>query len=298
MQRFLIRTILFSLLAAGFFTGMIIGSELLISARKKELLTLNEGILNLFAGNSSVECAVDDRLVKHTVNIAESGEAYLYSFVKIKALLEENKHLETVFLGYSFADLLLEKEESWLFSDEYIVEKVKDYNYLLEPEERKLLLANNPKAYLNGLLKSVFSNLTTALGSNTVPKSAGQLVNFGGYKFLVRDKLNADPGFKTANDSIVKSHQQEKYLKKIYDLCQRHQVRLVLFTTPKHSSYIESLEADNFNMWIDVRNDLHADSLLDLSRYVLPDSCFGDLSHLNYRGAKLFSAYLDTLLNK
>jgi len=261
-------------------------------------MTLNYGIRNLFAGNSSVECAVDDRLVKHSVNIAESGEAYLYSYIKIKALLEANKHLEAVFLGYSFADLLFEKEESWLFSDEYIIEKVKSYNYLLESQERKLLLANNPKAFLRGLLKSVFSNFSSALGSNAVPKSAGELVNFGGYKLLVRDKLMVDPGLASDNHPIVKSPQQEKYLRMISDLCQQHQIRLVLFTTPKHSSYIESLDEENYSLWLDVRNSLPSDSLLDLSGFVLPDSCFGDLSHLNYRGARLFSGYLDTLLNE
>ena len=298
MKRFLLKLIIFALIVILIFTGLVLSSNSLISKRRGQLLTLSDDIYYVFAGNSAVECAVNDTLVKHSINIAESGEAYLYSYAKIKALVETNKQLKAVFLGYSFADLLLEKEESWVFSDEFIIEKVQYYNYLLGPSERNLMFSNNPRAYFMGLLKSIFNNVSSALQAKHEPKSPGQLIKFGGYKYLVRDKLQADPGLDLNNRGPVKrSTQQERYLKMISEFCRLHSISLILFTTPKHKSYNDNLNNANLQLWLDVRNSLDADSLLNLSRYTLPDSCFGDLSHLNYMGANQFSRYLNYLIN-
>lgn len=298
MKRFLSKLFLFAIIVLVLFTGLILSSEYLINHRKDNLLLLNNDIEFVFAGNSAVECAVNDRLVEHSINIAESGEAYLYSYAKLKAVIEANQQISTVFIGYSFADILLEKEETWVFSDEFIIEKVQYYNYLLSPQDRMLLFSKNPGAYAKGLLKSVVNNFSTAFIAGPGPKSPGQIINFGGYKYLIRDKLKIDPGVDLYNDRPVKkSVQQEYYLTKISDLCRENSVRLILLTTPKHISYTENLDKLNLKLWLDVRKSLPADSLLDLSTFSLPDSCFGDLSHLNYRGAEQFSRYLNELTN-
>ena len=102
MKKFLIRLILFALIIASFITGLIIVSDFAIKQRKHILLKLSNDTDIVFAGNSTVECAVDDKLIAGSVNIAQSGEAYLYSYVKIKALSEVNKQIKTVFLGFSY----------------------------------------------------------------------------------------------------------------------------------------------------------------------------------------------------
>ncbi len=298
MKKFLSKLSLFTIIIIVLFTGLVLSSDYLISHRKDSLLRLNEDIKYVFAGNSAVECAVNDRLVKHSVNIAESGEAYLYSYAKLKALIGANQQIKAVFLGYSFADLLFEKEESWVFSSEFIIEKVQHYNYLLDPDDRMLLFLKNPRAYTKGLIKSVVNNYSTALRASPGPKSPGQLIGFGGYKYLVRDKLKVDPGVDLYSDKpVTESVQQIYYLTKISDLCRESSVRLILLTTPKHISYTGNLDKINLKLWLDVRKSLSADSLLDLSTFALPDSCFGDMSHLNYRGAELFSRYLNELIN-
>jgi hypothetical protein len=298
MKKFVLKVLLFALVIGGLTISLILLTDSIIKNKKKELLKLAEGIHLVFAGNSAVECAVDDKIVTNSINIAQSGEAYLYSFVKLRALLEANGHIEAVFIGYSFADILFEKEESWLFSDEFVTEKIQYYNYLMEWPEKRMILMHNPKAYFNGLTKSIFNSLKTYFTSTVEPKTQGQLVNFGGYKYLIRDKLLSDPGFDLLqNKQVRKSVQQEKYLQKISELCHLHGVELILFNTPKHKSYIDNLDSTLVQMWLDTRNSLPKDSLLDLSSYQLPDSCFGDLSHLNYNGAGVFSVYLNDLFN-
>jgi len=298
MKRFLIKLILFLLIIAAFITGLVVVSDRAIKQRKDVLLKLSNEIDIVFAGNSTVECAVDDNIISGAANIAQSGEAYLYSYCKIKALIEVNEQIKTVFLGFSYADLLMEKEDSWLFNDEFIIEKVQYYNYLLDAPERDLLISKNPKAYFLGLTKSVFNSLISILKSYNQTASDHKLSNFGGYKYLVRDRLEADPGVDYKNEiAIEKSYQQEKYLKMISELCHDHSIKLVLFNTPKHKSYYENVDEDILEIWSDTRTSLERDSLLDLSAYEMPDSCFGDLSHLNYRGARMFSQYLNEILN-
>jgi len=261
-------------------------------------LKLSEDKYYVFSGNSAVECSVDDGLIKHSVNIAQSGEAYLYSYSKLKALLNANDHIKTVFISFSYGDLLIEKELSWLFSNEFVVEKIQHYNYLLDLPEKTLILKNNPQAYFLGLTKSIYKNAILVLSNFSTGSPAGKLVNFGGYKYLVRDKLEADPGnYVNQKADFEKSSLQEKYLKMISDLCRQHSVTLVLFNPPKYKSYNKNLDMGIWNLWFEVRNSLPGDSLLDLSGYVLPDSCYGDLSHLNYKGARIFSQYLNEQLN-
>lgn len=298
MKKFLIKLTLFALIIAAFITGLVVVSDFTIKQRKDILLRLSNDIDIVFAGNSTVECAVDDNLISSSVNIAQSGEAYLYSYSKIKALIEVNEQIKTLFLGFSYGDLLIDKEESWLFSDEFIIEKVQYYNYMLDAPEKDLIMSKNPKAYFKGLTKSVFNSLISISKSYSHSTSDRKLTNFGGYKYLVRDRLEADPGVDLKNETAVeKSYQQEKYLKMISELCREHSINLVLFNTPKHRSYNENVDEGIIQIWNDTRNSLGRDSLLDLSTYELPDSCFGDMSHLNYRGARVFSKYLNEILN-
>ena len=133
-------------------------------------------------------------------------------------------------------------------------------------------MSKNPQAYFKGLTKSVFNNMVSISKSYNQTSSANKLTNFGGYKYLVRDRLEADPGEDFKNETAIsKSYQQEKYLKMISELCREHSISLVLFNTPKHRSYYENVEEEILKIWYDTRNSLDRDSLLDLSTYALPE---------------------------
>jgi hypothetical protein len=298
MKTILLKLLLFAIIVASIVTGLILSSDYVINKRKDYFLKTSPDTYFVFAGNSTVECSVDDRLIDHSINIAQAGEAYLYSYAKIKALLKGNKHIRYVFISYSYADLLIEKEESWLLSDYFMVEKVQYYHYLLDKQERLFLIKSNPAAYLNGVIKSVVNSFETVTRSFRTKEPVNSIPNFGGYKRLVRDKLDVDPGIENGGDEKVKqSTNQIRYLVMISELCQLHSVKLVLFNPPKHKSYNENVDPEIKQLWLDVRNSLPSDSLLDLSGFLMADSCYGDLSHLNYRGAKVFSLYLNEILH-
>jgi hypothetical protein len=298
MKSFLLKVIIFILITGSFTAGLIVLSDFAVRNRESQLLRISDDINLVFAGDSYVECAVNDRLIDHSINIAQSGEAYLYSYAKIKALLEHNSQIQTVYAGFSFGDMLMEKEKSWVFGSEFVTEKIQYYNYLLDKSDKSLILRNNPIAYLSGLTKSVNNNFQAFVKSYSSENSRRIIKNFGGYKHLVRDKLNLDPELNLYKEQPVeKSLVQEKYLQMISEVCRQHSVELVLFSTPKYKSYNANIDVNIRQIWLEVRNSLPLDSLADFSAITLPDSCYGDLTHLNYKGAEVFSRYLNEKLN-
>lgn len=304
MKQFILRSILFLVLLIILVSVFVLGSDFWLKKREGKLLDLKDNITIVFSGDSNVEFSVNDNLVRNSVNIAQSGEAYLYSYAKIKALLKHNKNIRTVLIGFSYHEILKEKEDQLIFSDSYVIEKIKAYNYLLDKEDKYLILRKNSRSYFQGLFQSVYNNLLTCVKSYRSNEPVKKIESFGGYVFSRRDKLNEDIRLQDSagNDSFrIKETErgllQEKYLKMISDLCHDNSVRLILLNTPKHSYYSLRINEEIKNNWVSVRNTMPLDSLFDFSSFTLPDSCYGDITHLNYRGAKVFSEYLDGKLN-
>ncbi len=305
MKRFLIRAIWFFLLAFTTVSGLILLSTFLVKEREEEILKLRSNIKTILAGDSSVEYSVNDTIVRNSINIAQSGEAYLYTYAKIKSLLNYNNNITTVLVGFSYHEILKDKESPLLFQDSYVVEKIKNYNYLLDKSDKGLIIRRNPGAYLTGLMQSVFNNLLNfakSFRNNGSPN--GRVIGFGGYSSSSRDKLKDDIRLQ---DSLINRQRnfqplergllQEKYLNKISQLCRQKSVRLILLNTPKHKYYSYQVNQEMRNNWLNLRNSLSGDSLLDMSSFQLPDSCFSDITHLNYTGARIFSKYLDKEIN-
>lgn len=300
MNRFLINLSYFILVAGSVTVGLFLLSDLAIKQRKAQLLKISDEINIVFAGDSNVECAINDSLIANSINIAQSGESYLYSYIKIRSLLEYNNRIKTIFIGFSPGNLSRETEERWMFRDDFVIEKIKLYNYLMHYPEKILIIKQNPKAYLKGLTESVSGNLQTVIGSAFTRSHDGRIINFGGYEYLVRDKLQEALEMNLSTTPTVKFEKgqlQEKYLKMISDLCHQKSINLVLLNTPKYYRYDAINNEEERLNWLSCINSLPADSLLDLSALDLPDSCYGDLNHLNYRGAKVFSEFLNEKLH-
>jgi hypothetical protein len=85
------------------------------------------------------------------------------------------------------------------------------------------------------------------------------------------------------------SEYQLEYLLKIIELCNNKDVELILFNSPTYNSkkYGDlSLLADYYNTYF---SNI---TYLDFSSFVLPDYGYGDIGHLNFKGAEIFSQYL------
>ncbi len=294
MKRFLISFLVFILLVATIVFCLSALSDYAINQRGKNLLKISKNINKVFTGDSNVECAVNDSLIPNSINIAQSGEAYMYTYAKIKSLLEYNDQIKTVFIGFSFWDLIKFTEDRWMFSSEFVIEEITLYHYLLDYYDKFLLIKNNPVAYIKGVFKSILSNLNVFIKSLHRGEFNGKLIKFGGYVDSGREILQEDIKKNTFKEQVFeKGLIQIEYLKKISELCRQKSIKLVLLNTPKHNYYYSNIPEPIRQNWISVRNSFSRDSLMDFSTFSLPDSCFGDLTHINSKGAKIFSRYLN-----
>jgi hypothetical protein len=299
MQQFLIKTILFIILVISITTGIYLLSDFSLKQRKQNLLKIGDDINIIFAGDSNVEGAVNDSLISNSMNIAQSGEAYLYTYVKLRNLLEYNSQISTIYLGFSFQDLLKSTEERWLFQDQFVIEKIKYYNYLLGNPEKTMIIKHNLISFLRGSVESILNNFMVLLKSYSSEGLNRKIINFGGYEYIEKYKLQEDIKLNSFSEHrFEKGSIQEMYLKMISQLCRQKSIRLVLFDTPKHKYFATRFDKETKNYWLSLHKSLPQDSLLDLSMFILPDSCFYDMDHLNCKGAVIFSRYLNEKLHR
>jgi hypothetical protein len=117
----------------------------------------------------------------------------------------------------------------------------------------------------------------------------------GQFLKLDRDKLQeaiADHEEQSFSDAPVDkiSSYQLQYLLKIVSLCKKKNVELILIVTPIYNS---RKYASMDRLWAYYNKYLQGIRYLDFSEYPMPDFGYGDIFHLNYKGAEIFSRYLE-----
>src|SRR5688572_25260441 len=66
----------------------------------------NEPHLNmLILGDSHVQNAVDDGQLPYSINLSQGLEMFMFSYAKLKVMLESHPHIKKVILGCSYHNL-------------------------------------------------------------------------------------------------------------------------------------------------------------------------------------------------
>jgi hypothetical protein len=247
----------------------------------------------LVIGDSSTECAINDDIYSSAINVSQSASAYLYSYSKLKKFLSENNHVDTVLISFHYDALMASHiDNRWIFGSEFMDNKIPYYFALLDKEVISVF-ANDKVAFIKAIVLHppyrIIFKFITKKGSISYED-----LNIGAYKKLDRDKLQENIAINANNKQIENKEMnislyQKEYLLKIIDLCKSRNVKLILITTPTYKPEMYGT--------IDKLNDYYNTYLsgikhVDCSDFLLPDSCYGDISHLNYKGAEIFSKYL------
>ena len=86
------------------------------------------------------------------------------------------------------------------------------------------------------------------------------------------------------------------YLKKIVDLCKLKKVHIFLFRTPIHNALKSTFDELKFQS---IRKQYFSNiKYIDNIDFQISNEEFGDLEHLNYRGAKKYSIFFNTIVQK
>ncbi|MBK9761940.1 MAG: hypothetical protein IPO87_00920 [Flavobacteriales bacterium] len=248
-------------------------------------------------GDSHVECAINDTILDQTVNLSMAGEAYLYSYLKAKTILKANPQVDTLWLAYDF-NSLEEWKDTLTRSERYNKYKLPFHFFMLDAEDLHLFV--DQFSFYSVLARTPYMRrrfIKLALRSSTTYQD----LKIGGYQYLVRDRLKADVAKKDSaylehavrTPHFGKAMDQVEYLDKIVALCKERNVTCILLNTPTHS--VVARDADTSAYYAYWCNHLQGTTLWDHSAWELPDSCFGDATHLNHWGAERYSERLKEL---
>lgn len=247
---------------------------------------------NLLMGNSHPECAFNDSLITNFENIAQSAQTNFYSYLKLKQILIQNEHIESVFIEYT--NLSISKQmDNWTWGDSFLLEQLPVYLPFLNSSEIQLLYTNNSTGFSSATSKAFRYNMTNIiLGRNNYKT--------GGYSSLSR----------SINDSLINSYESDKkksykdidisqnninYLHEIVKLCQDNGIKLYLIRSPQH----KFMNRDNEDLLVQIKNNEFKNiEYLDFDKFPLRDTEFADFGHLNGKGAIIFSTWFNKIIER
>lgn len=288
MRQFTKNILAFGLLSLLVLLVSIFVSKLLCSSLINTSISKEKNVLIL--GTSQLEGALNDKIITQSKNMAQSGTCYFYTYQKAKTILNSNPHIDTLVLGFSYIDIS-ENRDNWFYGDKNIQAKMRNYFFMFGLTDYLDLLNGNTKAVLVNTPRVIINNLKLIFTG---------LNSLGGFKPLKRDRLlkakaNHEMEMATYPYKFNLSENEIKYLVKTYDLCQLKNVKVILLFTPIHPVLKSSQLGFHEGLCETYQQQLSNATFIDHSRYALADSLFSDLGHLNYKGAKAYSEYINTI---
>ena len=283
MRRFLKHTTRFLAL----FTVMLLFAVLVLTILNKRLLDQYslKGVNTLFIGDSHMEMGLNDQLFPNSLNLAKSSDGYIHTYVKLKAVIENNPQIRNVVLSYSahnlssyFHTFIDGRDARYGFAD---------YFPIMPASEKMELLRRNKLLGVEALsliLKKGFTNLTA--------NSSLYYSFLGSYQpqsFRLKDTLTIIKRIHTQfyQEGRLRplSAIQVQYLDKIIEFCSDRKIQLVLVEMPVHQVY-RNLVPGTYKVAF-FSNILHKPLLLlECNDIHLPDAFFlPDGDHVNAVGA-------------
>lgn len=286
MKKFLIRLTLFFLVSLCVFLCF----HITIQYFRDDYLRLPANVNKVFLGNSTFEYGIDDSLISNAQNFAQNAEPIDITYAKIKLLLRENPTIDTIFVELDdivlYNDRLAPVISNSIYFDAFDFEDWMAYAKYYDFDRVISLFT-----YSYDILK-IKPIITNFFKSHTIVD-----LGVGGYQDLYRNKLSEDIN-KIENEQKIGIDTQKVipqgvsyYYSKIMSLNDIPKITIIFLNTPKHfKSYSDTTYID---FW---KNHLSTVRLIDCTNLSLPDSCFADCSHLNYKGARIYSDSLAKII--
>lgn len=293
MSLFLKKVFFFiSFLLVGFITFYIVSCQIINSTTT---FNIDKGISKLIMGDSQAECSYNDLFIKNTLNIADSGESYFYTYFKLKKILEDNQQISKIYLEFS-NNKMFHNEEEKILTGNY-VSRFEHYASFIPMKEHFFLLKKSGKSFLRPFLRTLNRNLTHLMKLENSYNNR----KFGGYLKLENSKVDYINKHKDSlskffskrnffNVDNYKNTYTYKYLQKTIQLCQQKKIKIILMRSPKNSCYLLINSEVEFQKQILQFKDV---PFLDFKDFPLKDSDYRDCEHLNYEGAKKISTFFD-----
>ena len=162
MKKFVYKIILISTLIFIGVSLAFIFSNVILKKRISNTFLSNE-VSILISGDSHIVTSINDSIIHHSLNIANHGEQYLFTYNKLLKILHQNPHINTVYIGrsyHNFSNAFDEgiKEKSTIHTCLYLISMC---------EQLKLLsLSDSPIHSFLTSLRSNFKQINSMWESN------------------------------------------------------------------------------------------------------------------------------------
>lgn len=285
MISFLKRFILFFFFTLVVFLILFISQSFILNNKADFKLNSNNEILIL--GHSHAERAYNDSLIPFTNNLAGAAESYLYMLAKTRKIIEQNPQIKIVFIESSNNQFSREMD-NWTWGNK-MSNRLHLYGPFLNLSETKILVTKNPKLFLEStsvLFRKSFAKILSS-DYNYIDK-------IGGYSWNDL-KLEKEP--KTSNETQSEFEISETniaFLKQIISYLKSRNIKVILMRTPTLSPYYNSYSEIQYQAIMN--SHFKETEFLDFSNYIMDYSNYGDIQHMNDKGAKEFSKWFSRLL--
>lgn len=289
MKKLIKRGILFLIIIG--IVSLIIGFLSTLISKKTFDYKFKEKKNILIVGNSHTECSINDSIISNSVNLSQSASSYFYSYIKIREFIKYNPQIDTVIISFSDNDLFSEKEK-WFSSSEKINNKMTRHIILFNKDDYLDILKSNPieVIFQTFILYSDFYNLHT-LKRDFI----------GSYNKINANKIDEEIIEFNRNPPIIDSTiaiTELKYLLKIYEFTQENKIKLILLNTPIHpilEKHFSVIKPRNFQI---ASEQMPNATYFNHTSFVLENSMYADLSHLNSIGSNKYSEFLQSIFSK
>jgi len=290
MKRLFLRFLLFTAIVAAIYWGYLLFMSRVLN--EDRLYRVNSKKTVLIMGDSHTAYGIIDSSLDNVINLSQPADVYLYNYLKLKKTLPLNPQIHTVIMGCGGHNIQQFMSKVFLKRHGFTKAKVQNYYHLLSTAEMTYLLAQSPDQVIKGVI-----GLPKLKTPYIMKILRGQYVSLddikiGGYAFhddtLDLKKNFADVARLERNkvDQVSKWAWQIGYLHQMVDLCKSRNVKVIFVRMPEHKLFPKPIEPVFQQFLHDEFGDI---PFVDYLKMELPDSCYADLDHLNYYGAKKFT---------
>jgi hypothetical protein len=247
----------------------------------------------IVTGHSHPQCAFNDSLIVDFQNISQSGESYFYTYFKTKQIIEQNASIKVVFIEYT-NNQINARMDDWIWGNTYMSSRYPKYAPYMSLADKRLLFFKNHSGYLNSYSFSVKNNL-----ERIFKKDYSYSKLDGGYVSVIRDKTDSLVANKVYNERKSITNLSETnlfYLSLLIEFCNQKGVDIILIRSPQHEAYEGYFNELKYKEIL--KKKYSNFDYIDFSNFPVTNSEFGDLEHLNYKGAKVFSEFFAKLLDE
>lgn len=259
---------------------------------RKSDFKLNIKPIYIVLGNSHPECAFNDSLIDNFSNLSKSGESFFYTYIKAKNIIIQNPSIQVIFIEFSNLQIDGLMNE-WTWGEKAINHSCPIYSPFMTLSDESTIAKKNFLHFLSSKILSLKENINR-INNNDFNYSKA----IGGYQWLERDKTDSLLKIKNYNSNFLSNNNLSEinihYLNKLIKFCHSKDKKVILIRSPLHQKYAGYSNEISYQKIRQI--NYSSIDYIDFSKFPLNNSEFGDLEHLNHKGAKKFSIWFSKLL--